>query len=153
MKAITNWENANEEVLTNEEQEEKEAVLIDSADENTDDNDTTEVTETEDENSDAVEDDDDSDESDNDSDEDSEDDDTEDDSDEDPVVATSDESEEKPKKGLSRGQSAALIAIGAILALLLIWLFLNALGLFRTGDYSYNDGNNTGTTVITPSGN
>lgn len=145
MKEITNWENANEEVLTNEEQEEKETVLIDSVDEKTDDVFAKLLAEIADEKSDA------NDESNEDSDE-YEDDDTEDDSDEKPDVATSDESEEKPKKGLSRGQSAALIAIGAILALLLIWLFLNALGLFRTDDYNYTDGNNTDNVVVIPSG-
>lgn len=151
MKEITNWENANEEVLTNEEQEEKEAVLIDSVDEKTDDFFAKLLAEIADEKSDANDESNDSNESNEDSDE-YEDDDTEDDSDEKPVVATSDESEEIPKKGLSRGQSAALIAIGAILASLLIWLFLNALGLFRTDDYNYTGGNNTDSVVVIPSG-
>jgi hypothetical protein len=150
MKEITNWENANEEVLTNEEQEEKEAVLIDSVDEKTDDVFAKLLAEIADEKSDANDESNDSNESNEDSDE-YEDDDTEDDSDEKPVVATSDESEEKPKKGLSRGQNIALIAIGAILALLLIWLFLNALGLFRTDDYTYTGGNNTDSVVVIPS--
>ena len=150
MKEITNWENANEEVLTNEEQEEKEAVLIDSVDEKTDDVFAKLLAEIADEKSDANDESNDSNESNEDSDE-YEDDDTGDDSDEDSVVA-SDESEEKPKKGLSRGQNIALIAIGAILALLLIWLFLNALGLFRTDDYNYTGGNNTDSVVVIPSG-
>lgn len=117
MKEITNWENANEEVLTNEEQEEKEAVLIDSVDEKTDDVFAKLLAEIADEKSDANDESNDSNESNEDSDE-YEDDNDEDDSDEDSVVA-SDESEEKPKKGLSRGQNIALIAISAILALLL----------------------------------
>lgn len=151
MKEITNWENANEEVLTNEEQEEKEAVLIDSVDEKTDDVFAKLLAEIADEKSDANDESNDSNESNGDSDE-YEDDEAEDDSDEKLDVATSDESEEKTKKGLSRGQSAALIAIGAILALLLIWLFLNALGLFRTDDYNYTGGNNTDSVVVIPSG-
>ena len=137
MKEIKTWENETEESMTIE--DEISDVLIDSADENAEQSDTITDIKNEDEKSDN------SDETNENTNEPKEEDqgDSEDNSKEETDNSPSDELTVKPKRKLTRVQSTILIASGVILVLLLIWLLLSSIGVFRSGDVNYIGSDNS----------